>query len=167
MARGRRSRKKQAGVGGTVFAVSIFFLLAGNWLAFVFLMVFAVSWWLGLEVRTTCDVETVRGTPCGNRAYGYLRACRRAPRHRQIKNAILFSYLGWKSPLRRIMWSDSASPARSVGSRSSASGSVVDKAPALAHGTRGAVNLTCAVVSASVAVIGLVFQVLAFAGPGG
>lgn len=159
----KRSRKKEAGVGGTLISVSVFLALAGNWVGALFLAIFAVSWWLGFEVRTTCDVETTQGRPCGNRAYGYLRACRRAAGHKRIKRAVLLSYLGRRRPAPGIMWARNSASPRVVGDQAVQMNSAAVE-PGLAGGTRACVTFTCGVVSAVVAVVALVFQVLSFAG---
>lgn len=160
-----RSRKKEAGVGGTLLGVSAFLALAGNWVGAIFLAIFAVSWWLGFEIRTTCDVETVRGTPCGNRAYGYLRACRRVAGHKKIKRAVLRSYVGWRRPVSGLMWARNSPSSRFVGGEAVRMNSAPAE-PALAHGMRECVTFACGVVSASVAVVAVTFQVLSFAGLG-
>jgi hypothetical protein len=165
VARKRRPRNKETGIAGTLSVVAIFFLLAGNWFACVFLAIAALSWWLGFEFETTCDVETVRGTACGNTAHGFLRACRAQRRHRQIKRAILLSYLGMKKPISRIRWARNSGPVRYAGNLPPVSGSVAQEM-VLTHPVRETVTFVAAVISTGVTGAALVFQVMSFAGLG-
>ena len=159
----RRSRKKETGIAGTLFAVSIFFLLGGNWVAFAFLLVFAASCWLGFERPTTCDVETGKGTACRDRAYGYLRACYR-PDHKRTKRIALRSYLGLGRSNSSIMWARNEGSVRTLGARQPPPDAVPDEAALARGGVRECVTFLCCVVSAAVAVAGLVVQILTFAG---
>jgi hypothetical protein len=165
VARKRRSRTKETGIAGTLMGVAIFFLLAGNWVPCIFLAIAAVSWWLGFEVETTCDVETVRGTACGNTAHGFLRACRAQRRHRQIKRAILLSYLGMKRPISRIVWARNSGSTRSVGALPAALNSVGQEM-VLTHPVRETVTFVATVVSTGVTVAAFVFQVMSSTGLG-
>lgn len=162
----RKSRKKESGIAGTLLFVSVVFLLGRNWIAFAFLVVFALTWWLGFERKTTCDVETEKGTPCGDLAYGYLRACFR-PRHKKIKRAALLSYIGIGKSNPSIMWGRNSGPVHTLGARQPAPSNSVPADAALARGGfRECVTFLCCIVSAAVAVIGLLFQILTFAGLG-
>lgn len=165
MARKRRPSKKEGGVAAVLVLVAVFFVLNDKWILGFFAGLAAAGWWLGFEVKTTCDVETTRGTPCDNRAYGFLRACRSQSRHRQIKTAILLSYFGFKAPLSRIVWGRNSVSGRTSRPLTAAAMS----APAemtLTHGTRETITFVATVVGTGVTGIALVFQVMSFAGLG-
>lgn len=166
MVRKRGSSKKEGGVAAILVMVAVFFALNDKWVLGFFAGLAAAGWWLGFEVKTTCDVETIRGTPCDNRAYGFLRACRAQSRHRQIKTAILLSYFGFKTPLSRIVWGRNSVPGRAPRPPAAAAMSAPTEM-ALTHGTRETITFVATVVGTGVTAIALVFQVMSFAGLGG
>ncbi|WP_460301724.1 hypothetical protein [Actinocorallia aurea] len=119
--------------------------------------VFAATTWLGLLHRTVCDVENkTNGSPCGDDAYGVLRACWRRE-HRRLKRRIIAGWLGVRGqrPPEGGLWSRSEPPSRRrpparIDSVADDEGSVT--------GGRGRIVLFATVISAGAAVIALAVE---------
>lgn len=53
-------------------------------------------------VPTLCGVETTKGSPCKNRAYGRLLACKEQPSHKAYKTDALVRLLGVRRSHRSV-----------------------------------------------------------------
>lgn len=70
----------------------------GIWL----LPLLVVAYYQLCAVPTLCGVETTRGHPCKNRAYGRLMACKDQPSHAIYKTDALLRLIGFRRNPRSI-----------------------------------------------------------------
>ncbi|MEU5882249.1 hypothetical protein [Spirillospora sp. NPDC047279] len=66
------------------------------------LPILVIAYYELCAVPTLCGVETSRGHPCKNQAYGRLIACKDQPSHAVYKNDALLRMLGFRRPPRQV-----------------------------------------------------------------
>jgi Ca2+/Na+ antiporter len=106
MSRRQRSGVSLSSLGSiVVLLLSLLEVVRKEWLILGVIWVLIFALWLAFFKQTQCDVETDKGTGCGNPAHGRLRACHLI-KHKRAKRDALWRIFRLNNPAirYRIMW---------------------------------------------------------------
>jgi hypothetical protein len=99
-----RSKKERNSIVGWWSAIVLLCLVAWQMgrLELWLLPLLVWSYYQLFAAPKLCGVETTKGHPCKNRAYGRLMACKHTPSHDTYKRDAFLQLLGFRRPARSI-----------------------------------------------------------------
>lgn len=151
MAKRRKKGELPLGFG---LVITAYLAYTEAWIALGFFWLFLLLIWISFFKRTVCDVQNKSDRrPCGNIAYGKLRACH-LPEHKRAKRDAMLATLRLRNPGQRyrVMWS------RADTSHERTSPVPGETVPKLTRPLYDAAMLVATVASAVAAIVALLVQ---------